>query len=164
MPGPPPRGKPQVLRRQLFVRSVMRRTPGCCCPRRTAVHFAAPRRTGARVVAFAAMDAPAISLLPLLLGVPLAAFPAEPAGIAARIRARLASFEGIMGVAAKDLRTGEEVLVDADTRFPTASVIKVAVMLEVFHQVAEGRLSRDREVALPDAAKVGGTGVLEVLH
>jgi beta-lactamase class A len=110
------------------------------------------------------MDASAISLLPLFIGVPLAALPVEPAGIAARIRARLASFEGIMGVAAKDLRTGEEVLVDADTRFPTASVIKVAVMLEVFHQIAEGRLSRDREVALPDAAKVGGTGVLGVLH
>ena len=47
------------------------------------------------MVAFAAMEAPAVSLLPLmLLGVPLAALSTEPAGIAARIRARLASFEG----------------------------------------------------------------------
>jgi beta-lactamase class A len=104
-----------------------------------------------------------ITLLSLvLLGQPLAA--AEPDAVTTRIHARLASFKGVMGVAAKELSTGEEVMIDADTHFPTASVIKVAVMLEVFHQIAEGKLSRDREVALPEAAKVGGSGVLQRLH
>ena len=107
------------------------------------------------------MDATGASLLSLLmLGFPLAALSAAPETVTARIRARLAGFKGVMGVAAKDLNTGEEVLVDADRRFPTASVIKVAVMLEVFHQIAEGKLQRDREVELPEAAKVGGSGVL----
>lgn len=100
-----------------------------------------------------------------LLGVPVALMASERAEpIEARIRARLASFRGVMGVAAKELRTGEEILIEADRPFPTASVIKVAVMLEVFHQLAEGRLRRDQELALPEAAKVGGSGVLQRMH
>ncbi|HET7293869.1 MAG TPA: serine hydrolase [Vicinamibacteria bacterium] len=107
------------------------------------------------------MGVPLLSLL--ALGVPLALWSADP-DPAQRVRGRLAGFRGVMGVAAKDLRTGEEILVDADRRFPTASVIKVAVMLEVFHRIAEGTLRADQEVALPEAAKVGGSGVLVRLH
>jgi beta-lactamase class A len=81
-----------------------------------------------------------------------------------RLRARVAAFRGRMGVAAKNLDTGETVLVDADTRFPTASVIKLAVMVEVHHQIAEGRLGRDTRLTLTDDAKVGGSGVLGRLH
>jgi beta-lactamase class A len=69
-----------------------------------------------------------------------------------------------MGVAAKNLATGETVFVSADTPFPTASVIKVGVMVEVFHQIAEGRLRRADTITLTDAAKVGGSGVLQRLH
>ncbi len=97
-----------------------------------------------------------------LVGVPLALMASQrPTPIETTLRARLASFRGAMGVAAKDLRSGEEILIEADRAFPTASIIKVAVMLEVFHQIAEGRLSRDERLALPEAAKVGGSGVLQ---
>lgn len=81
-----------------------------------------------------------------------------------RLRARIAGFRGRMGVAAKNLDTGETVLVAADTRFPTASVIKLGVMVEVYHQIAEGRLRRDTLLTLADDAKVGGSGVLGRLH
>ena len=83
-----------------------------------------------------------------------------PSGIEARIGERLRSFRGVMGVAAKRLDTGEEINVNADTRFPTASTIKTAVMLEVFHQIAEGRLRKDQVFTLKNADKVGGSGVL----
>jgi beta-lactamase class A len=101
----------------------------------------------------------------LLLGVPVALMASEQAEpIEERIRARLVSFRGVMGVAAKELRSGEQILIDADRPFPTASVIKVAVMVEVFQQLAEGRLRRDQELALPETAKVGGSGVLQRMH
>ncbi len=107
------------------------------------------------------MDSTAFAAL-LLLGVPAVLMATEHAvPIEDRIRMRLASFRGVMGVAAKDLKTGEEVLIDADRTFPTASVIKVAVMVEVFHQIAEGRLRRDERLPLAEAAKVGGSGVLQ---
>jgi len=115
------------------------------------------------------MSATAADVVPflslLLLGVPLALGGTEgPETVESRIRTRLATFRGVMGVAAKELRTGEEVLVDADRPFPTASAIKLAVMVEVFHQLAEGRLRRDQEVTLAEAAKVGGSGVLQRMH
>jgi beta-lactamase class A len=69
-----------------------------------------------------------------------------------------------MGVAAIDLGTGETVAVNADSRFPTASTIKTAVMVEAWQQAADGRLSMDTTLTLRDAEKVGGSGVLRGLH
>jgi beta-lactamase class A len=73
------------------------------------------------------------------------------------------AFRGEMGVAAINLRTSETIAVDADTRFPTASTIKTAVMIEAWHQAAEGRLPMDSRIALRNADKVGGSGVLRGL-
>src|SRR5262249_53144883 len=81
-----------------------------------------------------------------------------------RVEEAVRTLRGTMGVAARDLSTGEAVFVDADTPFPTASVIKVAVMVEVFHQMAEGRLKRDDTVTLEEAAKVDGSGLLQRMH
>jgi beta-lactamase class A len=82
----------------------------------------------------------------------------------ARIAAVVKDFRGQMGVAAIDLRTGETIAVDADSRFPTASTIKTAVMLEAWHRAADGSLPMDTSVSLRDQDKVGGAGVLRNLH
>jgi beta-lactamase class A len=73
------------------------------------------------------------------------------------------SFEGSAAVYARNLLTGEEIAIGADARFPTASTIKVAVMLEVHAQAAAGELSLDDTLALTDDVKVGGSGVLNGL-
>jgi beta-lactamase class A len=93
-----------------------------------------------------------------------AASPAPPTPIEARIAARVASFAGRMGVAAVHLDTGETIAVAADERFPTASAIKTAVMVEVFHQVAAGRLRKDQLLTLTEDVKVGGSGILNALR
>jgi beta-lactamase class A len=86
-------------------------------------------------------------------------------GAAEREIGRLvAPFDGLIGVAAKDLSTGEEIALNADARFPTASTIKVAVMLEAWHRAAEGGLSLDDAIELRDRHKVGGAGVLSAMH
>jgi beta-lactamase class A len=74
-------------------------------------------------------------------------------------------FPGTMGIAVKNLDTGETFAVNGDVRFPTASLIKVAVMVEVYHQIAEGKLRRDIEVTLHDSDKAGDETVpLNMLH
>ena len=80
--------------------------------------------------------------------------------IAREVRA----FKGVMGVSAKNLLTGEAINIDADRRFPTASTIKMAVLLEVYHQAAEGRLRMDEPLTLGEADKAGGSGTLNGLH
>lgn len=87
-----------------------------------------------------------------------------PSTIEARIAARLASFQGVMGVYARHLDTGETIAVGADTRFPTASGIKTGVMVEVFAEMEAGKLRREQTVTLTEEAKVGGSGVLQNLH
>jgi len=89
---------------------------------------------------------------------------ATPSAIEARIAARLQSFRGTLGVFAMHLDRGETVSVNADARFPTASLIKTGVMVEVFHRLEAGRLKREQLVELPDGAKVGGSGVLHSLR
>jgi outer membrane protein len=70
-----------------------------------------------------------------------------------------------MGLYAKNLDTGEVLAVNADQRFPTASLIKVAVMVETYHQLAEGKLRRDTSLTLKASDKAGDETVpLNVLH
>ncbi len=94
----------------------------------------------------------------------LVAAAASPSAIESRIAARLASFRGTLGVFAVHLDTGETIAVNADTRFPTASLIKTGVMVEVFRRIDAGTLRRDQLVPLTDAIKVGGSGVLHSLR
>jgi beta-lactamase class A len=105
----------------------------------------------------------ALAALLVLSGTPV---PTPPAGVVrARIEERLRSFHGEMGVYAKNLGTGEIVAVNADERFPTASLIKVAVMAEVFRQTGEGKLSKDKTVVLKESDKAGDETVpLNMLH
>jgi beta-lactamase class A len=107
------------------------------------------------------LDRPLPVLLTLAL---LAAAPLSAASLQSQVEEAVRTLRGTMGVAAKNLATGETVAVDADTQFPTASVIKVAVMVEVFHQIAEKRLRREDTVVLDEAAKVDGSGVLQRMH
>ena len=79
------------------------------------------------------------------------------------IEKAIIGFDGVVGIAARNLTTGEEILVNADLRFPTASTIKTAVMLEAWHQAADGVMSLDSVLSLSDADKVGGSGVLNGL-
>jgi beta-lactamase class A len=74
------------------------------------------------------------------------------------------AFRGVIGVAAIDLGSGDTLAVNADTRFPTASTIKTAVMIEAYQQAADGRLSLDAAIALKAGDRVGGSGVLRGLH
>jgi beta-lactamase class A len=106
-------------------------------------------------------------LLALLLagGVAPVASGAEPGPLERRVRDEVSRFAGTMGVVARNLDTGERIAVNGDLRFPTASLIKVAVMVETFHRIAEGSLRRDQNVTLHESDRAGDETVpLNVLH
>jgi beta-lactamase class A len=52
---------------------------------------------------------------------------------------------GVAGYAIKDLATGDSFYLSADLVFPTASSIKLAVLLELMRQAQEGKLSLDEK-------------------
>ena len=96
----------------------------------------------------------------------LAAAPAGgPAPIRERLEGLVRAFPGTLGIAAKNLDTGESFAVNGDTRFPTASLIKVAVMVETYHQIAEGKFRAETAVTLAESDKAGDEPVvLNQLH
>jgi beta-lactamase class A len=79
------------------------------------------------------------------------------------VESAIREFDGVVGLAARNLVTGEDIVVNGNMRFPTASAIKTAVLLETWHQAAEGTLSMDAALTLRDGEKVGGSGVLNGL-
>lgn len=81
----------------------------------------------------------------------------------ARIEARAAEHDGVVGLAVVDLASGEWLLVRGDEKFPTASVIKVPVLVELFHQVAGGRLRLEDTLVALGADKKPGAGILRHL-
>src|SRR3989304_9070595 len=78
----------------------------------------------------------------------------------ARIQNYADEFGGRVGLAAKSITTGKAIAVNADTLFPTASVIKLPVLVELFYQFKEGKLTPGKPIPLADRARVGGDGIL----
>ena len=61
------------------------------------------------------------------------------------------AFEGRAGVYIKDLVTGEEWALNADTLYPTASMIKVPIMVALFDRLERGELAYQQELVYTDS-------------
>jgi beta-lactamase class A len=94
----------------------------------------------------------------LLCGAASAATAATP--LEKRLEAEAKGFPGTLGLAGKNLDTGETFALGGDARFPTASLVKLAVMVEVFHRIEEGELRADRRIALREEDKAGDEPVV----
>ncbi|MCW3991650.1 MAG: class A beta-lactamase-related serine hydrolase, partial [Candidatus Bathyarchaeota archaeon] len=65
-----------------------------------------------------------------------------------KIKGAAEGFDGRLGVAVKHLGTGEAAFLNGDELFPTASVFKVPVIVELYRQVEAGAASLDEKVIL----------------
>jgi beta-lactamase class A len=80
--------------------------------------------------------------------------------LAAEIEKIAASHDGVMGVAIKDLTTGEEILINDQLTFPTGSSIKIPVLIELHKQAAEGKYKLTDQRWVEKKDQVGGSGVI----
>lgn len=85
---------------------------------------------------------------------------AAKASLDQRIRAEVSQFKGKVNLFAKNLDTGAVYDLGGDERVQTASTIKIAVMIEAFSRVAEGKAKWTDELVLTKDKKVGGSGIL----
>lgn len=74
---------------------------------------------------------------------------------------RLKKFPGQAGVVVKDLKTNWEISFNKNTLFPSASVVKIPVMLACFNAANEGRIALKDTLVLQNSYKVLGSGVLK---
>lgn len=70
---------------------------------------------------------------------------------------------GVVGFAATHLVTGEHVAHEEERSFPTASVIKVPVLVALYAEALAGRVDLAERVPLRQADRVAGSGVLQDL-
>ena len=92
---------------------------------------------------------------------PAAAQTSNTDALRARLEARIAQHHGVVGVVLLDPVSGENLSIRGDERFPTASNIKVPVLLELFEQVRRGRIRLADPLVMLDVDRVGGSGILQ---
>lgn len=65
---------------------------------------------------------------------------------AQEIQELIENFGGDIGIYVKDLETGAEFEVNADTIFPTASMVKIPILIKIFDKIEQGELDYQMEV------------------
>ena len=71
---------------------------------------------------------------------------------------------GVVGYSVIDLETGARINRRGDETFPTASLIKVPILVTVYDLVAKGQLSLDDPLTVLKIDQVPGSGVIQFLH
>jgi beta-lactamase class A len=84
---------------------------------------------------------------------------AQPA-LNQKIRTRIAGFQGVVSVYAKNLDTGAAIGIRESEPVRTASTIKLPIMLAVFDAVARSQAKWTEPLTVTDADKVSGSGVI----
>lgn len=92
----------------------------------------------------------ALGLAGLLAGCGSADRP-EPVDLVEEIAPLIDAFDGRAGVYIKDLVTGKEIGINADTLYPTASMIKVPIMVALFDRIEGGELDYQQEITYVDS-------------
>jgi beta-lactamase class A len=69
-------------------------------------------------------------------------------------------FQGKVGIYVRHLKTGQMVAINADSIFPTASMIKVPISIGVFNKIEKGELDYHAEVIYKDSLLYEGVDLL----
>lgn len=69
-------------------------------------------------------------------------------------------FNGDIGIYVKSLKTGKIVAINADTVFPTASMVKVPILLGVIDKINKGELTYHQSIIYKDSLLYAGVDIL----
>lgn len=77
-----------------------------------------------------------------------------------RLREAVSGFNGDIGIYVKNLKTGKIAVFNADTIFPTASIVKVPILLGVMQKLERGELFYDSTIIYRDSLLYAGEDIL----
>ncbi|MCP4858323.1 MAG: serine hydrolase [Fuerstiella sp.] len=101
-----------------------------------------------------------IFLLAVFVSQGLGAQEATEKPLAERLLPLIAAHEGEVAVSVRHIGNGEEFHYRSDVVMPTASLIKLPIMIEAYRQAAEGIIDLQATVDWTDTDKVVGSGIL----
>ena len=77
-----------------------------------------------------------------------------------KLQEAIKDFNGNIGIYVKNLRTGKTVSINADTIFPTASIVKVPILLGIMDKIRNGELQYDQKIIYKDSLLYEGSDIL----
>jgi beta-lactamase class A len=78
----------------------------------------------------------------------------------ANIEEAIRGFNGDIGIYIKNLRSGKTVSINADTIFPTASIVKVPILIGIMDKIQRGELAYDSTLVYKDSLLYEGEDIL----
>src|SRR5262249_52881741 len=93
-----------------------------------------------------------------------AAAPADTAQLRRTLEGLMRGYPGVAGVSVMNLATGESLSIRGDETFPTASLIKTAVLVTLMEEVNRGGVRLDEHTTMIARDRVGGSGVLQYMQ
>ncbi len=77
-----------------------------------------------------------------------------------RLQSMVSGFQGDIGIYVKNLRTGKIAMIHADSVFPTASIVKVPILLGIADRMNKGELAYDSLLTYKDSLLYEGSDIL----
>jgi beta-lactamase class A len=77
-----------------------------------------------------------------------------------KINEIIEGFNGEIGIYIKNLKTNKTVMINADTVFPTASIVKVPILIGVMDKINKGELTYHQEMQYKDSLLYAGVDIL----
>ena len=93
-----------------------------------------------------------------------AAATADTLGLHRTLDSLVKHYHGVLGYSIHNLDTGERLTLRGDETFPTASLIKVPILVTLFDLADKGMISLDDQLTLLKIDQVPGSGVLQFMH
>lgn len=85
----------------------------------------------------------------------------EDKKLKALIETAISGFQGDIGIYIQHLKKNKYVAVNADTIFPTASIVKVPILVGVFQKIAQNELKLSQEYIYDAKRAYGGSGLMQ---
>ena len=77
-----------------------------------------------------------------------------------KVEELIKGFNGDIGVYVKNLDNGKTIAINADTVFPTASMVKIPILIGVMDKIARGELSYHQQLVYKDSLLYAGSDIL----
>jgi len=79
----------------------------------------------------------------------------------AELHALTDTFPGVAGIYVRNLKTNKEAAINADTIFPTASIIKVPILVGIFDKIGQGIFKYNEPLIYRDTLAKKGSGLMQ---
>ncbi|WP_394676483.1 serine hydrolase [uncultured Sphingobacterium sp.] len=78
-----------------------------------------------------------------------------------QIKQLIQGFQGDVGIYVHHLKKNKEVNIQGDSIFPTASIVKIPILVGIFDKIEKGELQLDQQLLYRASQRYGGSGLMQ---